>query len=182
MKVILCAFALLFPALCFSQPYAGVSVGFGLIDDTFEDEDEFYDVDETSPAFRAFFGHKWKKEGVGLAMEFAYLYSDDMDIRAEVPFDVSGLEDEFDIKAVGGDFIISYEIGRMSPFVSIGYYHWDASVDVNTSLRDTDVGLSFEGDDVSYGAGMDLRISKHLGARLEWKRLEMEIGEWDVDL
>ena len=39
MKVILCAFALLFPALCFSQPYAGVSVGFGLIDDTFEDED-----------------------------------------------------------------------------------------------------------------------------------------------
>ncbi len=187
MKSVLCALALFFPLLCFSEPYIGISQGIMYVDDKYSDDDEAFEVDDKAVSFRIFTGYKWEdKNGWGIATEIAYLYSDSVKFDFDIEFAANDLvapvegEGEFDTKAVGGDILFSYKVGRTSPFISVGYYFWDITLE-GGKLKDTDVGVSLEGDDFSYGIGTDIQISKRLGMRLEWRQHKIEIGEWDTE-
>jgi OOP family OmpA-OmpF porin len=133
------------------------------------------EIDGKDTAFKAFGGYMFNRY-VGAEVAYVDLgkvrYSGEFfgDQVTGGKVEVSG----FNIAAVGAIPVSA----AFSIFGKLGLFSWDAEA------SDTTGGVPFsaksDGSDVSFGAGVSYRFTRHLAARAEWERFKLD--DVDADL
>jgi hypothetical protein len=121
-----------------------------------------YDADDT--AYKAFIGYRFAPF---LAVEAAYvnLGSPDADI-------LPGVRAETEIDGIAPYLVATLPLGPIEVFAKAGYFFYDTTVSVTSSLGSA--SADDDGEEFIYGGGVGITLLERLNVRLEYEVFDVE--------
>ena len=142
--------------------YGGIGVVKSSLDESIVDSGTAYNFEYDKVNIKAFIGIKLSNN---LAGEFQYTNFAKEDITVNgisVPVGIEG-------NSFGGALLYNFAPeSDISAFAKIGYHSWDFDISANNVTASTD------DTDLFYGAGVDIKITGKLVARLDYERFDLD--------
>lgn len=172
-RTLLTAIALAVAGMAFSHPakaqetyprfYIGGGVGISTSD---TDCPAGAQCDDDTSGYKVLAGSRFNDN---FAIEVAYV------ISGEASVDDGTTYAEGDTTTFSLAPVVHFPIGEdVSILAKAGFHSWESDVERTRGNR-TEL-FSFDGTDIFYGVGAQLKLSENLGVRIEWERYEAEIS------